>query len=235
MTWYTVRPHQVSLIQFMVLTTRQKVFRVIKIFFKAIVFALELLCESGTWGENGFEMKLLVRCRLPSFTEHSSWQSWVTVLWLIHTAREWDWDRYREREQDQWILKYCTEMFTFVGPIVSYCVGPVPCTCSGPVPFRSDAVWKSHETDTVGYCTQFHRSGSRFGQSKHAINGLWNHKMRHRIWYFYASPALFFSFWLFGRYWENIWNTRWNGNFVIPHTTINHSLLSSGLGFVCVV
>ena len=33
-------------------------------------------------------------------------------LWLIHTAREGD--RYRERQRGQWVLICCTELFTLV-------------------------------------------------------------------------------------------------------------------------
>ena len=65
-------------------------------------------------------------------------------LWLIHTARQRDLDRYRERNREQWIPMYYTEMFTLVrdrkelGPIVSYYVNPVPCTCPGPIPMQCE-------------------------------------------------------------------------------------------------
>ena len=59
--------------------------------------------------------------------------------WLI-TAQEWDWDRYREWNWEQWVLLYRNIHTGPVvwdkegnpGPIDSYCAGPLPC----PGPFR---------------------------------------------------------------------------------------------------
>ena len=42
----------------------------------------------------------------------------MTALWFIHTARKRDTNRYgegdRNQDQDQWVLIYCTEMFTLI-------------------------------------------------------------------------------------------------------------------------
>ena len=35
-------------------------------------------------------------------------------VWYIHTERDRDWDRGRERTQDRWVLIYDAEMFPMV-------------------------------------------------------------------------------------------------------------------------
>ena len=36
------------------------------------------------------------------------------VYWIIHTTRDQEHDRYKKEDREQWVLMYCTEMFTLV-------------------------------------------------------------------------------------------------------------------------
>ena len=57
-------------------------------------------------------------------------------LWLGHTARERNWDRYRDQMESTLLygnVHTSLRQETGPEPIVSYCASPVPCT--GPSPF----------------------------------------------------------------------------------------------------
>ena len=68
-------------------------------------------------------------------------------LWLIHTARDRDRDRYKGPDWEQWVLSYCTEMFTVVRDWnMNWTHYLLLCQSHSLYLSRSRAVWTSHWT-----------------------------------------------------------------------------------------